>query len=613
MIFAHSPYKGQEQTIISNMTRILIALSLVLALPPVFGQTVITVGDVDGGDTDCDFKYQSLQQAIDQVAGMGPGDEVTIRLAVPGGFGTLEKTIDSLERDLVFQGGYEACDSESPTVGGYTEIRLPIQSGNRLFELDLTGQVNRQTITFDHVILDGQENDNGVTDGGLIRALGPVNLVLHSSILRGGRVSVIDSGSARGGAIFLGDKALLETVRRTELENNQADLGGAVYCDSTAEIILGSTRLSGNAASWGGAIALGSDCNRLVFTSNASPWRPRNRLSGNQAMEGGAIYSAGTDIVTSDVETLPDLFLSISGNEAMAGGAITVYGDHADPATLDLGNVVFSGNSADYIGGALYLNGGIDAHIRQVGNAPLCPGQAAKSCTSLRRNFAGDQGDMGGAGLAFLGNGSDGLPRLRIERAELEDNYTDGTTAVVHLEPDSSLVIHNSLINDRLAGGGDFLFTANQADELVVMYNTIADTNDVKGILAEGDMTAYITGSIYWNGDRPLWTNPDGQATVLHADCLLTSTMVNLPGSGSIVTDDPQFDADYRLEEGSPAINICDDLHQNQLPAGAMNVDFKFEPRGYMTPEHASVWGPYDLGALAHYVDELFQDRFENP
>lgn len=594
------------------MTRILITLSFLLAMPAAFGQTVITVGDVDGGDTDCDFKYQALQLAIDQVAGMGPGDEVTIRLAVPGGFGTLEKTIDSLDRDLVFEGGYETCDSETPTVGGYTEIRLPNSTGHRLFDIDLTAQTNRQTVTFDHLILNGQEHDNSVGEGALVRIKGPVNLVLNSAQLQGGRASM-NGGSARGGAIFVDDKALLETTRRTEFVNNEASFGGAIACDNNAEIRLGSQLIAENAAQFGGAVALDEDCNRLVFVSNSSPSRPKHRLSENQASsEGGAIYSNRTDIVVEDADAAPDEFIFMNSNEAPAGGAISVHADTSAPVSLDLANTKLVNNSASFLGGALYLNGGVEARIRQVGAAPFCPTQAARSCSSLRRNHAG--GDNGG-GLAHLRNGGNGLPRLVIERAELEDNSSSSTdaAAVAHLDPGSALVIHNSLIIDRLAGGGDYLFTADQADELVLMYNTIADTNDVKGILAEGSMTAYVTGSIYWNGDRPLWTNPDDQATLLHGDCLLTSTLENIPGPGSLITDDPMFDADYRLESGSPAINICDDLHQTRLPAGAMNIDFKFEPRGYLTPEHASFWGPYDLGALAHYVDELFQDRFENP
>lgn len=591
--------------------RILLSFILLLPALPALSQTVITVGDVDGGDTDCEYKYQALQIALDDIAAMGSGEDVVVRLAVPGGFATLEKSITSLERDLTLQGGFESCASSEPTLGGYTEIRLPNSSGNRLFDIDLTGQINRQEITFDHLILNGQEHANSVGDGALVRARGPVNLTLHSTRLEGGRASAIDS-SARGGAVFVGDKALLETVRRTQFENNQADLGGAVFCEANAEVVLGSTRMIGNAATYGGAIALADSCNRLLFTWNSSPWGPPHSLTNNEAMEGGAIYSMGTDIVTDDAIDLPKRLLSISSNHAMAGGAIAFHGDPVDPATLDLHNSIINSNDSDFIGGALYLNGGVDARIRQTSEAPLCSGQAARSCTWLRRNFARDDSGLGGGGFAFLDNGSGGLPRLLIERAHLEDNYTDGTAAIAHLEPGSALVIHNTLINDRLAGGGAYLFTADQADEMVLMYNTIADTNNVPGILAEGAMTAYVTGSIYWNGDRPLWTNPDGLATVRHGDCLLTSTLENLPGPNSLVTSDPQFDADYQLQPGSPAINICDDFHQDQLPAQAMNVDMKFEPRGTKTPDHPNYWGPFDLGALTNFVDELFQDGFED-
>lgn len=568
---------------------------------------VITVGDVAGGDGDCDYSYQELTLAIDEVQAMGPGEPATIRLAVPNGFGTLEKSIDSLPRDLRFFGGFENCASE--TAGwDYTEIRLPASSGNRLFHIDMSGATDARAVTFERVTLNGQDNDNQVATGGLVRAEGPVEVIFHDSEVINGRVSGVNRGIVAGGGVFLGDGAKLTTLRRTRFTGNQGAVGGAIYCGSGAEVELGSGELLENSAGFGGALALDQGCLGLQFTQRPTPFFPRHRVRDNQADMGGAIYSVGVDITSSVEGTLTRRHIAMTSNSATAGGAIAMIGDPNNPAVLDLANTALVSNSADEVGGALFLSGGVRARLAQTSDPDFpCVGVPGVTCMWLRNNGANAVTNPHGGGLAYLDDGANGLPELIVERVHMEENYSSGAAAVVHVSEDASLVMHNSVISDT---AGDYLITAASGAELVLMYNTIADLTGIDGIHATGAVNATVTGSIYWNADRPLWTNPDDLGTLEHGDCLLASTVDNLPSPGNVITDDPRLTSYMVPAADSPAINICDGRHQGRLPSGAMDIDVKFDPRGGNSFDGPTLFGTFDLGAAA-FLDVLFNDRFD--
>lgn len=583
-------------------------LTLILMLPILaLAGPVITVGDVDGGDQDCDYSYQQLSLAINEVQAMGSGEPVDIHLAVPNGFGSLEMSIDDLSRDVRFFGGFESCGSE--TAGwDYTEIRLPASPGNRLFHIDLSGATEARVVTFERVTLNGQQNDNQIDTGGLVRAEGAVEVVFRDSEVINGLLSGINGGLIAGGGLYLGDGAKLTTTRRARFSGNFADVGGAIYCGEGAEVELGSGEIVDNSAGFGGALALDEGCLGLQFTELPTASFPRHRIRDNQANVGGAIYSVGVDITTSAPESLARRHIAMSGNSAVAGGAIAMVGDPDNPAVLELANTALVNNSAGEVGGALFLSGGVRARLAQTSDPRFpCVGVPAVTCLEFRNNGADAATDPHGGGFAFLDDGVNGLPELIIERAHIRHNYSPAAAAVVHVGDEASLVIHNSVVSET---AGNFLFTAASDAELVLMYNTITDMTDIDGIHATGAVHATLTGSIYWNGSHPLWTNPDQLATLEHGDCLLSSTVANLPNPGAVITDDPHLTSLMVPTATSPAINICDGRHQDRLPPGAMNIDFKFDPRGTNSFGGPTLFGPYDLGAAA-FLDAVFNDRFE--
>ncbi|RFF28313.1 MULTISPECIES: hypothetical protein [unclassified Wenzhouxiangella] len=583
-----------------------------------YAQPLLTVGDIDGGDGDCDYAYQNLQDAINAVESMPAGDTATIRLAVPDGFTAQDLVIGQLQRDLRIIGGFQSCADDQPLTGDPTTIRLLQANEARLLTINANLDPSRRKISLENLLLDGQGHDNGVGLGGLVHISGSVHLLLDNTTLENGRVSAVESNPASGGAVYLGVDTRLETQGRTIFRDNRAAIfGGAIACgEAGAHIELGSSSFRDNQARSGGAIALTNGCEALRLYNGSGPTYPRHIFAGNTAaLSGGAIFSLGTEITTGDPESLAHRHLSIHGGSAEEGGAIYIAGDASAPIELNLGNTSLRTNNAGDTGGALHLVQGVQARIGQQSETePGCPGSAGISCSWHWRNHAGASSELHGGGFAYLdngGQGNNGLPYLLLERVHLEDNGSDGEAAVAHLTPGSRMVMHNSLVSDRIAGGGDYLFTADSANSMYLMYNTFADLNEVAGIRSEGDMEVHVVGGIYWNGDDTLWEDADGQSSLTHGDCLLSSTTTNLPNAGSVITADPMFDENYFLQPGSPAVNICDDRDQVFLGADAMNTDIKFEQRGTLTPNHTVDLGPYDLGAAALFVNDLFSDRFE--
>ncbi len=571
---------------------------------------VITVGDMDGGDADCDYSYQDLALAIDEVQAMGPGEPATIRLAVPSGFDSLEQTIDDLARDLRLFGGFEDCASE--TAGwDFTEIRLPFEPDNRLFRIDQNGEAESRTITFERVTLNGQDNDNFVSTGGLVEAIGPVELVFHDANAINGRVSGIKGELIGGGAVFVGEGVELLALRSTSFNENQAaGVGGAIYCAAGGHVELGSVEIRDNMATTGGGIGLDQGCLGLQFSQMPSPSFPRHRISSNEAAgQGGAIYSDGVDITSSATQSLSFRHIQMSANSAALGGVIAMTGDPDLPATLDLANIALSNNTAEAVGGALFLTGGVRARIHQVSDPRFpCGGVPGVTCLSLRSNTANADSDAHGGGFAYLGEGANGLPELIVERGHLRSNQSAGAAAVAHVSEGARLVVHNSVISDPSSQEGEFLFTADNAEEVVLMYNTFAELGDVAGIHVLGATDVTVTGTIYWNDDRPLWTNPDGLASLEHGGCLLSSTLTDLPDASAVLISDPLLSSLKIPASNSPALNVCDERHRDRLPVGAMEMDIKFDARG--TATGPTLFGPFDLGAVS-VLDFVFQDRFE--
>lgn len=128
--------------------------------------------------------------------------------------------------------------------------------------------------------------------------------------------------------------------------------GGAVYMDSFSSWVwVGETTFEENSADTGGALFIG---NEVVVE-----WGGLTVFSSNSARgDGGAVASA-TGAPSPRIYITDDV--SFFDNECRgSGGALALFGD----MDLSLGGtaLVFSGNSADLFGGAIYISEAIYGH-----------------------------------------------------------------------------------------------------------------------------------------------------------------------------------------------------------------------------------------------------------
>jgi len=153
--------------------------------------------------------------------------------------------------------------------------------------------------------------------------------------------NVSDDGGAGGGIYSFGDV----TLDRTVFRGNSADFGpestgGAVH--ALGDLVITDSTFVNNSSNQGGAIYVAGD----TVVSESS-------FSGNTADDGGAIYMVYDSLWAESSFTITDT--SFSGNRAdFYGGALFV-----DVYLLNISGSTFRGNSAgEHDGGAIYSDDG---------------------------------------------------------------------------------------------------------------------------------------------------------------------------------------------------------------------------------------------------------------
>jgi predicted outer membrane repeat protein len=167
-------------------------------------------------------------------------------------------------------------------------------------------------------------------NGGSIYSSGPLT-VRDSTFSRNG-------AGTNGGAIY--SSSGLTVINSTFGDNAAASQGGAIYSSGLLTVI--NSTFSGNAVSYGGG-GIFNDSSTATVTSSTFSGNSADDC-GNDAADGGGIYSSGTLTVTNS---------TFSGNDATSdGGGIFNLG------TLTVTNSTFSGNSVDEgNGGGIYSYG----------------------------------------------------------------------------------------------------------------------------------------------------------------------------------------------------------------------------------------------------------------
>ncbi len=337
-----------------------------------------------------------------------------------------------------------------------------LNNGSQIFN---RGQLSLIRVT----VRNGGDGSNAVyNDGESLR-------VTDSRFIGNGRGIATDNG--------------LVVIENSRFENNFIRQGGAGLWARNAMVeIHGSTFISNSSDSekvgtgFGGAIQqLGGT---LVIDSS--------RFENNSCVLGGALYSTGTLLIRGDV--------TFSGNKARRqppqapdsprvgdGGAVYLANGLAT-----IRDVTFSSNSAERSGGAIYVAGEAEAHIRRVAllqnSAGVAGGggffEATTHATQLleaavvrNRLISADDGRVGG-GLCLLGG-------VTVRNTLISENraingagvFASGAGNVIE---NSTVVLNsNEVITNKLEqlfgeGGGILFDSPADTDKLTLTHVTVA-------------------------------------------------------------------------------------------------------------------------------------------
>lgn len=357
----------------------LFAWIMLVMSPAAVASSLILVGT----DPNCDTA--NLQQAVSNVSNGG-----TVLIANNQSYDGV--ALEIAQKSLTLVGGYESCSSLNPSdrtvLGRDTSRAINIAFGTSTYE------VNLSNLEITGVV--------GSGDGAAIRLGNRTHLTLDNVLIHG------NTTSGRGGAIYMngpiGQRVSVD-FPGTEITNNQARLGGAIYCEESSGTIRGgmvdlnAVLISGNHATEdGGGIYL-EDCDMVLRAGARDGTEVVAGIVGNHAARnGGGLYVSGESEVLLEPAILIESRPLIDGNQAgERGGGIyctNVDGERPD-ITMTAG--LIHGNSA-WRGGGLLLRS-CDAAVFASG-----PEQGIQN--NLAEVTESDQASPDGGGIRVELNGS---------------------------------------------------------------------------------------------------------------------------------------------------------------------------------------------------------------
>jgi hypothetical protein len=385
-----------------------------------------------------------------EIAAAVPGDTITFAPRLQGVLGlTGDLTLD---RNLTLQGNLDATGSPLVTLSrgaadGSTDLTINAGVTATVHGLGFTGAtqhalVNQGSLTLDHVTVSG--NQLGFYASGLFGSsfFGTVYstgaLTVQDSTISDNRVNWQPGwgvgGQLQGGAGILSTGTL--TAARTQLVNNLA--GG-----------VGAATWSALPSAGGGICNYGGTATVTACT-----------LTGNQADEGGGLFSSGTLTVSGS---------TISGNSGGNGGGMYVGGTAQVTGCVVTGNVAtYDGGGISFGTGNLTLTGSTLAGNRAGSNGNegqgggLYLGLRAKTvtvtaCTIANNTAAGFvyngqlfPGAGGGIYVASFGSRFTG-PMLTVVASTVAGNHADGAGGGLRIGPMAQVTLDSTLVAGNTA------------------------------------------------------------------------------------------------------------------------------------------------------------------
>ena len=265
---------------------------------------------------------------------------------------------------------------------------------------------------------------SALSSGGAIRALDEVELYDCRFGTVSGNTAVVDGGAVAVQDGFLEIQDCL--FGTNDVASNVAGgSGGAIdISGGSAALGISDSTLSGNHASWGGAVSVREGANlalhQVDFTRNGS----------NETRRGGAVYVEGTDTTIYQFNGI-----DFSENQASIGGAVHLG---SGTALQDLTDIDFLANTAfplsgesDGIGGAMFMES-------------VAPGSTV-DLLSVR--FEGNGAAYSGGAFMLVDT------VLDMNACDVVANEADGSGKAMHLSGDSEVLMNGSRITEHAVYG----------------------------------------------------------------------------------------------------------------------------------------------------------------
>ncbi len=624
---------------------ICVAVLVVLSIGTVHAQTVLYVDDDassngDGASWATAFKY--LQDALanadtngteirvaqgtykpdrDEGGNVARGDrEASFQLlnnvALHGGYaglGAPDPDLRDINSNATILSGDLNGDDDPQWLTDFISCAMSFAPGCETFDLDSNGDVDPRDLMRLLDNGDSQENSHHVVVGIDV----DTSALLTGFTLTGG--NALDSGSGCGGALYIVGHGTGPTVAECSLVGNMAQIGGAVYANSTIASFTACI-FNGNASGAGGGMF-------ITGREGSNPTLKNCTFTRNLSVEGGAIFGSGFH--------LTDCVLDENIAEGSGGaGYCGTRGSRFDGCT-------FSNNVAGFDGGGLVLEGWdstisrcefIENSASEAGGAVMTTG-----CSPLgfytrplggsdRANLVGRTSPWGTpfsvTNCTFAGNSaSEGGAIRSVAALNLTNSIFTGNTAVEGggLYASNSCfglptTLANCTFSENSAGseyGGGVRISARRAsaNNCVFWGNTAASGQGEAAQVYVGSRSPVFrhnciegwTGSLGGVGnfgDDPFFLDPDGPDNLLGTlddDLQLSpgSPCIDVGSNGAVPPDSADLDADGDTAERTPI-----DL--------AGNKRFVDDPETPDCPQPEADCGSppiVDMGAYEYFVD----------
>lgn len=439
------------------------------------------------------------------------------------------------------------------------------------------------------------DNSSGMGGGGIYCKAGEILIDETSGVFRN-QATAID---ADGGGLYLEHCDLLSfagTNKTLNLENIQIHKGishnsasrhgGGIYATSTTIQLMGSRYESGPFVNNGIAedpVSLNyniadSDHNNTgngggvyikgIFLSAASLEIHRGKVNNNSAYTGGAIYIGENTIFKMRRNRIP-----------IVDEINLCWSDDCS---------VMSNNSAKYLGGAIFIEGGSDTTIGQT------------HITDNRANF----------GTVIALNSTDSSNAINMYQNFIYHNGRDGTDGFLDR---SVFDIYNNSSS-----------SLSNYSNISIKLNTITDnhaTSSVFNMIGQNNNLTVLS-SILHDPTTPLIGDLNGDFSTAIFDCIIANEMTSINVGFATLTrieiSDPGFEIrnyDYHIKPGATTVDYCD----NSLTGTdqTLTSDIDDEPRAVDHPNASEFYGSWDLGAdeslrsISEPRDVIFIDSFD--